>query len=88
MDLAISIEDKLVTALGWPRWSLRTIAILTGAVLAVGSVQLTLDFTSEASVSGKSIKGSGAAHASTKFRWFQLQYLSVYLIIMLADWLQ
>ena len=25
---------------------------------------------------------------STEFRWFQLQYLSVYLIVMLADWLQ
>lgn len=28
------------------------------------------------------------AMPSTEFRWFQLQYLSVYLVVMLADWLQ
>jgi Sugar-tranasporters, 12 TM len=88
MDLAISFEDKLVTSLGWPRWSLRTIALLSVAVLIVGSIQLALDFASEASGSGKSNKDSSTVHVSSKFRWFQFQYLSVYLTIMLADWLQ
>ena len=38
---------------------------------------------------GKGQKGQKASSSSLpSFRWFQLQYLSVYLIVMLADWLQ
>ena len=37
---------------------------------------------------GSSSKKKLQKASSTSFRWFQLQYLSVYLIVMLADWLQ
>jgi hypothetical protein len=84
------IEAKLIERLGWPAWSLRTIEALTVAVL-VASV---LQYVSEATATGsKSERQATAASTksprpSMKFRWFQFQYLSVYLIIMLADWLQ
>ena len=74
-----------MTALGWPKWSLRTIEVLSLAVLSVSLVQFAYDSSSSSIV--KQEKGS-RLKPSAEFRWFQLQYLSVYLILMLADWLQ
>ena len=85
MELAREHEARLVTALGWPEWSLRTIEVLSLAVLGVSLVQYAWDSSSSTPLkvaAGKSSK------PSAEFRWFQLQYLSVYLILMLADWLQ
>jgi Sugar-tranasporters, 12 TM len=85
MELARELEARLVTALGWPEWSLRTIEVLSLAVLGVSLVQYAWDSSSSTPIkvaAGKSSK------PSAEFRWFQLQYLSVYLILMLADWLQ
>lgn len=44
--------------------------------------QFVSDTSSSTTEKGNRIK------PSTEFRWFQLQYLSVYLTLMLADWLQ
>ena len=85
MELVLQLEAQLVTALGWPKWSLRTIEVLSLAVLSVSFVQFAYD--SSSSSAAKQEKGNGAKSTS-EFRWFQLQYLSVYLILMLADWLQ
>ena len=85
MEIARRLEAELVAALGWPEWSLRTIEVLSLAVITVSLVQYTSDYTT--SNSTKLSKGD-VVKPSTEFRWFQLQYLSVYLILMLADWLQ
>ena len=85
MELARQLEANLVAALGWPEWSLRTIEVLSLAVLSVSLVQFAWDSSSAGSA--KQEKSVGAKPTS-EFRWFQLQYLSVYLILMLADWLQ
>lgn len=85
MEIARRLEAELVAALGWPEWSLRTIEVLSLAVLTVSLVQYTSDYRT--STSTKLSKGN-VVKPSTEFRWFQLQYLSVYLILMLADWLQ
>ena len=38
--------------------------------------------------SGGGSQSSSSPKASAEFRWFQAQYLCVYLTVMLADWLQ
>lgn len=79
----LSVEEKLITMLGWPGWALRVIATLQLLVGITSALQAI--FVSD-----------GADHndkkdhkrTTTEFRWFQLQYLGVYLTIMVADWLQ
>lgn len=85
MELARQLEAQLVAALGWPEWSLRTIEVLSLAVLSVSLVQYAYDSSSNSVVKQELGK---VVRPSAEFRWFQLQYLSVYLILMLADWLQ
>ena len=82
MELALQFEANLVDSLGWPQWSLRTIGVLSFAVVCVSLFQFVSDTSSSTTEKGNRIK------PSTEFRWFQLQYLSVYLTLMLADWLQ
>lgn len=82
MELALQFEANLVASLGWPQWSLRTIAVLGFAVVCVSLFQFVWDTSSSTTEKGNKIK------PSSEFRWFQLQYLSVYLTLMLADWLQ
>ena len=85
-ELALAFELSLTNRLGWPNWSLRTIACLSAAVLAIASVQFVVDATSSPTSKEETRLRTGKVTA--EFRWFQLQYLSAYLIIMLADWLQ
>eukprot|EP01036_Dinobryon_divergens_P040509 gene40509-53570_t len=73
------IEDLLSNKFGWPVWALRTIEVQTGLLILMTILQQFVGSGDESKVNSK---------PTTKFRWFQLQYLSVYLIIMLADWLQ
>ena len=84
------LETGLIEWLGWPSWSLRTIEVLTLLVLLASLLQVASDSTSSGSTSERQATSLSTKNPrpSMKFRWFQLQYLSVYLIIMLADWLQ
>ena len=60
--------------------------MLTVLVIAIFIIQLIVDYyTSESTKEESRIKNG---KSTTEFRWFQLSYLSAYLIIMLADWLQ
>jgi len=77
------IENSLVRSLGWPEWALRSIEGLSVAVLLLFVIDIA--FLSSAA-NPKDVKKPAAESAS--FRWFQVQYLTVYLITMLADWLQ
>ena len=87
---AVAIFERLVSH--WPSWALRTIIVLLALIVVVNVLQLIVDLLSRGrsrSSSSKSKDDKLAPPKPTKeFRMFQLQYLSVYLIIMLADWLQ
>ena len=79
------VEESIVLRLGWPAWALRTIAMLISLVTITSLFQTFLSFGEQGGVSKE---GSSTKKITIEFRLFQLQYLSVYLIIMLADWLQ
>ncbi|CAD7924255.1 unnamed protein product [Amoebophrya sp. A120] len=79
-----ALEAHLIAATGWPQWALRTLTTL--GVMTVSVV------CAETFQAARAKKDSGGDHQTgvipKGFRLFQLQYLSVYLTIMLADWLQ
>ena len=88
-----NIENAVVTRVGWPLWALRTVEVLVSLILLVGSADLFSYRSSEKKSNDKIDSTSSAEqplHASVTlgFRAFQVQYLSVFFIIMLADWLQ
>ena len=84
MNILEEFERGILSNLGWPLWAMRSIEALVGAVIIVFLIQFVIvqeEKKSEALAGGKYFWNS-------EFRIFQFQYLSVYLIIMLADWLQ
>lgn len=84
VDLILSLENQLSVALGWPEWALRIIIVLS-VLVCLTSIFQAMVVPTESSPE----KGITAPKAMTfEFRLFQLQYLGVYLTIMLADWLQ
>lgn len=98
--MIFEVEKILIHSLGWPQWALRTLAILTVLVLLLTLVQyffmandmyLTNKESKENHHSSKKNKGNDAESHKQRliqFRIFQFQYLTVYFIVMLADWLQ
>ena len=82
--LISEFELQITNIFGWPLWISRTIIILCSAISIVGIFQLD-----QLRQLNNALSNSAIAHEVTwKFRKFQLSYLIVYLIIMLADWLQ
>lgn len=73
------MENLLSSALQWPEWALKTVVLLTGIIVVIFIIQFFVV---------SSVEAVSAPKKSVEFRWFQFQYLSVFLIIMLADWLQ
>lgn len=85
MDILVGYGDQLSLILGWPAWALwiiTTMSVLVGITSVFEMVMVGQP------VKDSSLKGEGEKRVTMEFRWFQLQYLGVYLIIMLADWLQ
>jgi hypothetical protein len=86
--MIFEVEKILIHSLGWPQWTLRTLALLTILVILLTALQYF--------IVGKEIQEPELDHRRqklqqnklSKFRLFQIQYLSVYFIVMLADWLQ
>jgi hypothetical protein len=78
------VENSLVVSLQWPSWALRLIATLTVIVLLTAVVEhlVTSRRTSD------EFTQQSETQPTWSFRYFQLQYLSVFLLTMLADWLQ
>lgn len=77
--------ERLASRLSWPYWALETVLVLV-VIMAIVS---GLEFLLTKSVSDTDNKSQAGVKPVPKgFRWFQFQYLSVYLTIMLADWLQ
>lgn len=96
MDALAGLEAFIISRLSWPSWALRLIAGLLSLVLTTGLLE---QFCGPAAASAAGHEPSaepstGSAQSNKKhnkskaFRWFQAHYLSVYLITMLADWLQ
>lgn len=79
----LQCEDYIVHFLGWPAWALRTVGVLCCGLLVVSLPQL-----SGMAGSTDGTKVDLSAEDKRRFRLFQSQYLTVFLIIMLADWLQ
>lgn len=80
--LWLLFEQQVVDFLGWPSWALRTVGVLCCGLLVVSLPQLC----------GYTLGGDDSVQLTgdkkREFRLFQTQYLTVFLIIMLADWLQ
>lgn len=84
IDALVSFEQNIVDALGWPPWALRSIEVLSLIVLALAVIEYGV--TAVSRTDHKTSKQETKRNAS--FHFFQLQYLSVYFTVMLADWLQ
>lgn len=87
----LAFEQSLIAQTGWPDWATRSLFAL--ALLGVIVLLITTILEMKQQMADKKEKKSkkGAQMDSKKmweFRKFQAEYLSVYLIIMLADWLQ
>jgi hypothetical protein len=78
-EALIDLENSILDAVGWPLWALRTIESLCGII---GCLAIVQTFISVRTVS------SSTSSPTLSFRLFQFQYLSVYLTVMLADWMQ
>ncbi len=93
-EVLLRIETHLIETLKWPSWALRLIAVLVALVLATGVLEqiVAASTTPKQSTSDKKNsaddKEKGPLTMTWAFRFFQLQYLTVYLLTMLADWLQ
>ncbi len=97
MHFAVHVQDleaRVVTSTGWPAYLVRTIWILFVLLGAVSGLQVIFDKgvaagpAESSRTSRRRDGGKGREKDSASFFWFQMQYLSVYLIVMLADWLQ
>jgi L-lactate permease len=97
-EVLLSIESHLIQSLKWPSWALRLIASLVALVIGTAVLEQVVTATTSNSEKNKkkndedkatnTSKATSSSKMTWAFRWFQLQYLSVYLLTMLADWLQ
>ena len=84
-SLFVKAEDTFIKRLGYKEsyiWALRTIECLSLVILLIAGTQYLVDR------SPSSDKAKAKPKVTLNFRLFQAQYLSVYLVVMLADWLQ
>ena len=81
MEFFLQVEAFLVERLSWPLWALRTIESLLGLIVFVSGIETLLGF-------GGAAESTKISKPTREFRMFQLQYLWVYFLTMLADWLQ
>lgn len=84
----LNVEKYLLTKVSWPSWALRAILILSYIVAILGIVDLTVGNNSDNGDKSSPADSNNKKKVSTQFRNFQFQYLLVYILIMLADWLQ
>lgn len=83
-DMLLEVEGAITGYFGWPSYAVRTIGALSASV----GVALVLQYATQPKAP-KSAKGEAAAKkVPDGFRKFQVQYLTAFLLIILADWLQ
>jgi MFS transporter, MFS domain-containing protein family, molybdate-anion transporter len=83
VNVLLDMEAYVVATLKWPVWALRVIAALSSLVGVLALIEYVL-------VPSTSMTGRSVAYKEKhqKFKLFQAKYLAVYIIVMLADWLQ
>ncbi len=95
--LFMIIQMSPVDVSNWPEWasgSILLLLLIMACVAVVGKITasylaLRFDHTKMSAHDQFSDNNVLTVHLpSTEFRWFQFQYLSVYFVVMLADWLQ
>lgn len=85
IDTIISSLQSTIQA--WPQWATKLILLMTLLLSFSFLTQIFLTFFE--SKNDREVDNlNNLTKPTWSFRFFQLQYLSVYLIIMLADWLQ
>ena len=67
-------------------WAVQSFLALSGVALLCVAVRVTVESQGTTAANGK--RQSGVQPTTAEFRRFQRSYLSVYVVIMLADWLQ
>lgn len=89
MDRLLEFESKIINFTGWPLWSCRSIEVLVSIVAVLSLLQVYIDRiggNDDCNDKGNTLLvHQGKRH---QFRMFQVQYLVVYITVMLADWLQ
>jgi hypothetical protein len=81
------VEQYFNTITGWPSWAIRLIGALSILVIFTAILQQYV-LSKELKKHSHSTNAASDKKISLSFRLFQAKYLSVYLITMLADWLQ
>ncbi len=96
----MGIAGSLQEYLGWPSWALQTVLTLFSGICLLFLLEFRFPTKGEKELEREARQviqhqSEGKQHdqrqkmsALYSFRWFQVQYLTVYLLIMLADWLQ
>ena len=77
----------------WPAWAMNLLFTMTGALLftlTINHFWYTPDDETESEEEKKLLKSTHKTHESlhSEFNTFRRSYLTVYLVIMLADWMQ
>ena len=84
MDILLPLLLQVNKKLHWPIWALQAVALLSIAALSLIIIQSFVLYANSKSDNQLQRKASKTA----KFRKFQLHYLIVFFVVMLADWLQ
>ena len=93
VEYAGTLEKNVHNYTGWPKWAIRTIELLfgiLGLITALSSQSRSVVSSNTMKRRSKRLRGESVDSQNDQscFRSFQLNYLAVYLIVMLADWLQ
>lgn len=94
-------ENLIYSALpDWPRWAIHLLFIMSGLLALTFLVSRLFTPEDEKNLSGDDKKGGGAVNGKggkdgkslkalhVEFNSFRREYIAVYLVIMLADWMQ
>ena len=88
----MGIAENWQEYVGWPSWALQTILLLFSIICLLFIVEFQLPARGEKEhkrrLEEKQHDQRQKSSLMNSFHWFQVQYLTVYLLIMLADWLQ
>jgi len=69
----------------WPTWALEVLLVMTTCLIL--SAYLLSFYTGDAENSSRLADAKKHVGKQQEFDKFRMQYLSVYLVIMLADWM-
>ena len=80
-SISLFLEENYST---WPEWAISSFICVSAICCAL----LIADFFDGKRHGGIRVDDKIVGNSALSFRKFQLKYLSVYLIVMLADWMQ